>query len=168
MPKFDLKVAMKAAQDSENAEPMSAGYHRVVITQVAEVGLQPAFNRDDEPKASVGVVFENATGLQVCKVMPLTVSTYSNLGKLLSAIEPPDEFKDLLNQELVLEIEANGKWPKIVGYYHVDDGLSAEPSIGAVADSIYYSVDEPAPETLKRLHSQLKQAIAARIRVKGV
>jgi hypothetical protein len=168
MAKFDLKSAIKNTEDTRATEPMNAGYPRVIITQIAEVGLQRAFNVGDEPKNSVGIVFENTTGQQLCKIMPLLTSNYSNFSKLLNAAEDGDcDLADLLNQELVLEIEENGKWPKINGYYSIEDGLSTEAAITSHSESLYYSVDEPNPEVLKKLHPQLKQAIAGRIRVKG-
>jgi len=168
MAKFDLKSAIKNAEDTKATEPMTAGYPRVAITQIAEVGLQRAFNPDDEPKNSLGFVFENTAGQQLCKVMPSIISSYSNLGKLLAAVDDGDcDLADLLNQELVLEIEENGKWPKINGYYSIEDGLSSEAAITSHSESLYYSVDEANPEVLKKLHPQLKQAIAGRIRVKG-
>ena len=168
MAKFDLKSAIKNAEDTKATEPMTAGYSKVIITQIAEVGLQRPYNAGDEPKNSVGIVFENTTGHQLCKIMPLLISSYSNFGKLLAVVEDGDcDLVDLLNKELVLEIEENGKWPKINGYYSIEDGLSIEVAITSHSESLYYSVDEPNPEVLKKLHPQLKQAIAGRIRVKG-
>lgn len=167
MAKFDLQAAKNAAQNNLVAEPMAAGYHRAIITQVAEVGLQPGFNRDDEPKQSLGIVFEDAAGRSVCKVMPLVVSTFSNFGKVLGCLEnDPDDLKDLLGQQLVLEIEPKGNYPKILGYYPLEDGLSDESEITIKPNLLFYSVEEPQPEVLKQLHPYLKQAIAGRVRHK--
>lgn len=71
MAKFNLKAATEAAKTQPETESMTTGYHRVIITQVAEIGLQRGFNETDEPKESVGFVFTNATGQQICK--PMTI-----------------------------------------------------------------------------------------------
>jgi hypothetical protein len=169
MAKFDLKSAKKNAQDTNVTQPMVAGYSRVIITQIAEVGLQKAFNPDDDPKASIGVVFENKEGQQISKIMTLAIGTYSTFSKLIAAVEDADnDLADLIRQELVIEIVENGKWPKIANYYSIDDGLSDDSTITSHSESLYYTVDEPNPEVLKKLHPLLKQAIAARIRVKGI
>jgi hypothetical protein len=167
MAKFSLKAATEAANTQIATEAMAAGYHRVIITQVAEIGLQRGFNETDDPKESVGFVFTNAAGQQICKPMTLVVSAYSNLNKILKTIdEVPDELSELLGQELVVEIEANGKYPKILGYYHLDDGLSDEPALKKPDELLYFTVENPQPDVLKKLHSQLRQAVAGRIRLK--
>lgn len=168
MAKFDLKSAKKNAQDTIFTQPMVAGYSRVIITQIAEVGLQKAFNPDDAPNASIGIVFENKEGQKISKIMTLAMGTYSNISKLLNAVGEVNDLADLLSQELVIEIVENGKWPKIANYYSIDDGLSDDSTITSHSESLYYTVDEPNPEVLKKLHPLLKQAIAARIRVKGI
>jgi hypothetical protein len=167
MAKFNLKAATEAAKAQTATDAMVTGYHRVMITQVAEIGLQRGFNETDEPKDYVGFVFTNAAGQQICKTMTLVVSTYSNLNKILKTIDDvPDELSELLGHELVLEIEANGKYPKILGYYHLDDGLSDEPALKKPDELLYFTVENPQPDVLKKLHSQLRQDVAGRIRLK--
>lgn len=166
MAKFDLSIAKQNAL-AMNCNEMTAGYHRVVIQEVAEVGLFPAYNQIDPPQSRAGFVFENAAGIQIAKIMPLHISPYSNLGKLLAVIDDVNELKDMIGQQLVLEIEVDGKWPKITGFSHVDDGLSNEQPITPRSDTKYYNVDEPDPTILKQLHPQLKQAVSTRIRQKG-
>lgn len=166
MAKFNLKAATEAAKAQTSTDSMVAGYHRVMITQVAEIGFQ-RFNETDEPKDSVGFVFANTAGQQICKTMTLVVSAYSNLNKVLKTIDDvPDELSELLGQELVIEIEANGKYPKILGYYHLEDGLSDEPALSKPDEPLYFTVENPQPEVLKKLHPQLKQAVSARVRLK--
>jgi hypothetical protein len=167
MAKFNLKAATEAAKTQPATESMTTGYHRVIITQVAEIGLQRGFKETDEPKESVSFVFTNATGQQICKTMSLVVSAYSNLNKILKVIDDvPNELSELLGHELVLEIEANGKYPKILGYYHLDDGLSDEPALKKPDELLYFTVENPQPDVLKKLHSQLRQDVAGRIRLK--
>ena len=166
MAKFNLG---KAKQEAKQESVLGAGYHRVMITQVAEVGLQRGFNRDDEQKNSIGFSFETAGGLQVAKIMPLSMNSYSNYTKVLSACDEVDELEELeelQGKQLYLEIESNGQYPKITGYYHIDDGMSGQPAISE-RETEYYSVDAHNPETLKKLHRDLRQAISARVRNKG-
>ena len=166
MAKFSLKTAVEAAKATKNTESMASGYHRVQVQQVAEIGLQPGFNATDAPKESIGFVFENATGQQIYKSMPLVVNAYSNLNKVLRAVDAPDELEELLGLELVLEIETNGKNSKIIGYHHTDDGLSDESALPKSAKHLYFSVETPDAEVLKQLHFQLRQAVSGRIRTK--
>ncbi|MFI3217441.1 MAG: hypothetical protein QX192_11665 [Methylococcales bacterium] len=167
MAKFNLKTATEAAKTQTATESMVAGYHRVMMIQVAEIGLQRGFNETDEPKESVGFVFTNTAGQQICKTMTLVVSAYSNFNKILKTIDDvPGELSELLGHELVIEIEANGKYPKILGFYHLDDGLSDEPALSKPDELLYFTVENPQPDVLKKLHSQLRQAVAGRIRTK--
>ena len=82
MAKFNLKQAKQ--QDA-----LAVGYHRVMITQVAEVGLQKGFHRDDEPKESIGFCFEAADGVSMAKTMPFSLNGYNNFMKVLSARDEP-------------------------------------------------------------------------------
>ena len=163
MAKFNLK---QAKLETKQEAVLEAGYHRVMITQVAEIGLQKGFNRDDEPKESIGFCFESSGKLQVAKVMTLSLNGHSNFTKVLSACDEVDELEELQGKQLDLEIESDGKHPKIVGYYHTDDGMSGQPKISK-RGTIFYSVDNHDPETLKKLHPELKQAISVRVRKKA-
>ena len=73
--------------------------------------------------------------------------------------------EELLGKQLDLEIESNGKYPRITGYYHVDEGLSGQPALSG-CDTVYYTIDHPDPETLKKLHRDLRQAVSGRVRNK--
>jgi len=137
----------------------------VVITEVAEVGLQRGFSKDEPAKNSVGVTFQLDDTKKISRVMPLSMNGYSNFMKLLSACDDIDELEDLLGQQLDLEVEG-GQYPKTVGFYHVDDNLSGQDKITNVDGGLYYSVDDPNPDTLKQLHRILRQAISSRVREK--
>ena len=163
MAKFNIE---QAKLETKQEAVLKAGYHRVMITQVAEIGFQKGFNRDEEPKESVGFCFETENGLQLAKTMPLSLNSFSNFTKVLSACDDVEELEELLGKQLDLEIESNGQYPKIIGYYHVDEGLSGQPTISE-RDTLFYSVEDPNPETLKKLHPNLKQAISGRVRDKG-
>lgn len=163
MAKFNLKTAKaEAAKENQHIE---SGYHRGVITQVAEVGLQRGFNADDPAKDSIGITFQLSDGLELAKVMPLSLNIYSNLTKLLSATDSVEEIEELLGQQLDLEIEG-GQYPKIIGYYHIEDRLSGQVNIEYKDGGLFYSVEEPNPDSLKQLHRTLRQAISTRVRSK--
>ncbi|MFK7910026.1 MAG: hypothetical protein AB8F34_05420 [Akkermansiaceae bacterium] len=167
MSKFNLKKARElAAKATTEAAPIGDGYHRVVIVQVAETGAQTAYNPEEDPVQSCGITFENAAGQQVVKTMPLKMSVFSNFQKMLKALDDIGEMEDLLGKELDIEIEANGKYPKVLGLYHVDDGMSGQPKITNHSTPIFYSVEEHDPAVAKTLHPQIKAAIASRIRMK--
>lgn len=165
MAKFDLKKA-RAEATASDTNTMDEGYTRVVITQVAEVGAQRAFNPDDAPKESIAVCFRNAQGAEIVKVMTLTLSAYSTLSAMLSACDDVDGLEDLCGQQLDIEVEGSGMYPKIVGYYAVDNGLSGEPEIESFPDPVTYSVEQHDADIMKGLHRQIRQAISARVRVK--
>ena len=86
--------------------------------------------------------------------------------KVLSACDEVEEIEDLLGKQLDIEIESNGQYPKVVGYYHCDDGMSGQSAISK-KDTLFYSVDDHDSEKLKKLHMSLKQAISGRVRRKG-
>lgn len=163
--KFDLKKAREKA--TAEVAHIEDGYHRTVIVQVAETGAQPAFDPAKDPEQSCGITFENAAGQQVVKTMPLKMSVFSNFQKLLHALDDIEQMEDLLGKELDLEIEANGKYPKIAGFYHVDDKMSGQPKITDYSAPIFYTVEEHDPAVAKTLHPQIKAAIASRIRTKA-
>jgi hypothetical protein len=165
MAKFNLKKARQEATASE-ITTMGSGYHRVAITQAAEVGAQRAFNPDEAPKESIAVCFRNSHGVEIAKVITLTMSAYGTLSALLNACDDVDELEDLCGQQLDIEVEGSGNYPKIVGYYAVDDGLSGEPEIEDSPTHVFYSVEQHDADIMKGLHRQIRQAISARVRVK--
>lgn len=164
MAKFSLSKAK--AEAKAYSDTIESGYHRAIIVQVAEIGLQKAFNAGDDPKASAAFTFENAEGQQVVKTMALSMSIYSNFNKLLAVVGDIEEMEGFLGEELDIEVEENGNYPKIIGYYHLEDRMSDQPEIADHSSLIYYTVEEPQPEVLKSLHPQIKQAIASRVRIK--
>lgn len=164
MAKFSLPEAK--AEDKASISSITPGYHRVVIVQVADVGLQRAYNPENAPQRTLGVTFENAEGQQIAKTMPESNSFYSNIQKLVAAVDEIEKLQDLLGKELDIEVEGNGKYPKILMYFHVDDQMSGGDAISYRSTPIYYVAEEPQPEVLKSLHPQLRQAVASRIRIK--
>jgi hypothetical protein len=165
MSKFNLKKAVAEAAIDDTC--ISSGYYAVQISEVAEVGFQPAFNSSDPAKESVGFTFKLTNGQQISKVMSLTVNAFSNFVKVLNSVDDADELEDFAGKQLDLEIEANGKYPKIKGFLHSEDGLSGEDKLPALKKTTFYSVDKPNPAVLKTLHQGLRQAISSRIRAKG-
>jgi hypothetical protein len=76
MAHFNFKAELDSAKNDVRSKKIETGFYRVIITQVAEIGYQKAFNPEDEPQLKVGVVFENAVGQQICKIMPLKINSY--------------------------------------------------------------------------------------------
>ena len=159
MANFDLKLTKRINEFVKNSETMDAGFHQVFITQVAEVGYQVGYDLDKGLVESVGVVFENTEGLQICKIMPLTVTTYSNFGKLIATVEVENELKDLLDKELILEIELDGNLPYIVGFWSATNDPMIEPIVKSYSKSIFYSGKKSSFQYRKELHPQLRRAI---------
>jgi len=162
MAKFDLK---QGRQEAAKSTTMETGFRRVVITQLAHVGFQRSFNREDPPVDSVGVVFEDGTGCQIAKVLKLSWHAYSTLTKIWGVIDDPDDYRSFLGKQLVVEVEENGPYPKIVGYSHLEDGLSDDAAIVEHSELLFFDIDdEPDLGVLKQLHRTLRQAISCRIR----
>ena len=167
MAKFNFKAELDSAKNDVHSKKIETGFYRVIITQVAEIGYQKAFNPEDEPQLKVGVVFENAVGQQICKIMQLKISSYSHFGQLCLLFDDIESTADLLGKELFIEVEGNANWPKITCFYSLDDGMTLEPKISTQSELFYFTIDEPNADCLKKLHADLKKAISTRIRVKG-
>jgi hypothetical protein len=165
MAKFNLKAAKQAA--AAETDSIEAGYHRAIITQVANVGLQKGFSSDDPSKESLGFCFELASGAQIAKVIPVSFNVYAALTAIAGATDDPEELEDYLGQQLVIEIETSGKWPKLAGFYHLEDGLADIGPISTNSELLEFDADEPEPEVLKKLHKTLREAYGRRVRSKG-
>lgn len=174
MAKFDLSSAYKAAVLNSTPrnvnKPMSPGYHLTVITQVAEIGQQQY--GQNEPKECIGMVFENEAGEEMYSRMTKIVHLQSNLYKVITAVDVSgevNELKDLLGKELVLEIQnGNNGQPRIIGFHSLDMGLTGTAPFQPTSIGSFYSIDNPDPEVLKKVHPQMRQDISNRVRNKGV
>jgi len=166
MARFDLK---KAKQKADAEAPLSSGYYRAVIVQLAEVGLQRDFDPTREPSEKFGIVFELPYGALLAKISKLSTHASSVLGQVLAVVDRDvDELPGLLGCRLDLEVVENGRYPKIVGYYANEDGMADNPvDFDAKTKPVFYTVDEPDPATVKVLHRDLRQAISNRIRERG-
>lgn len=171
MPKFDLKKLKKeAASRSDSAETITIdGYTQVKITQVAELGMQRGFNKDDPDRFEIGFVFTTPDGISIAKeVNGEAYSTRSHLSLIDSAIDGADDLEDMLGKELVIEVQANGRYPKIISFAGIDDGLVDELQEFGDCELIYFQEDDHDPAVLKtKLHPQLRRKFTTRIRRKG-
>ena len=164
MAKFNLRAAKAAAQsDTDNITP---GYHRVVIVQVANVGEQKGWDKGDDGKESIGFTFELAGGAQIAKVVPVSFGAYAHLTAISGATDDPEYLEDYLGQQFVIEVESAGQWPKLAGFYHLEDGLVDDAEIKGHAELLHFDVGEPDTAVLKKLHKTLRTAYAGRVRKK--
>jgi len=160
-----------------SATPTTDGIYPARIIEVIEVGLVPGFSSEDEPYEQIGITFQLQHGKQVCKLMKMSSYSTSTLMSITHACLKDDnseitEVKHLLNATIDLEILADPRFPKIVGYSHPSDGLSTEDAPAAFEDPTYYDMNDTdnnmtkRPGILRGIHQPIRSAISQRIRVR--
>ena len=167
MQKFNLKAAKAVAKETSAIE---SGFYFARIVAVVECGLIPGFTKGDEPREAHGFEFQFVDGQRIAKVMTSSASLYSAMGKLLAALNDVEELAETLGKAVILEIESNGNWPKIEGFYPADSGLV--PSDGKFPDAnlvgLFAKVGEievdvaSNTDVIGKLPKEIRQALLAR------
>jgi hypothetical protein len=92
------------------------------------------------------------------------------MGKLLAALNDVEELVETLGKAVILEIESNGNWPKIEGFYPADSGLVPSDAkfpdanlVGLFAKVGEIEVDVASnAEVIGKLPKEIRQALLAR------
>jgi hypothetical protein len=167
MQKFNLTAAKATAKETT---PIESGFHIARVVTVVACGFIPGFNKGDEPREAHGFEFQLEDDRRLAKVMTSSASLYSAMGKLIAALNDVEDLAETLGKTVILEIESNGNWPKIEGFYPADSGLI--PSDGKFPDAnlvklfakegeIDVDVSSNA-EVIGKLPKEIRQALLAR------
>lgn len=167
MAKFDI-AAEKAKAATTN--PVETGCYTARVTAVVDCNWVPGYKPGDAPKQSHGFVFQLATGQTVSKVFPNSASSKSHMGQLLACFEDLDDISQLAGKAITLDLEANGAWPKIVGIYPLESGMSDAVTAWPPADIIVLQPEAGADDvdpkahqdTIKKLPVDIRKALLAR------
>lgn len=113
MARFDLKAAKM--QKKQGAEAVVTGTYPVKIVHLVDVG-DYAFSAESPAKLSTAFTFQLPSGALVTKIVTNSVHELSIMTSIISCISDADDLADLLDKKLVIDVEANGAFPKITGY----------------------------------------------------
>lgn len=114
MAKFDLKAAQ--LQKKQGAETsVVSGTFPARIVQIIDVG-DYAFNAESSGKPSTAFTFQLPTGALVTRIITNSVHELSIMMLIINCVGDADDLTDLLDKTLVIDVEANGSFPRITGY----------------------------------------------------
>ena len=113
MAKFDLKTAQM--QKKQDFETVVTGTHSARIIHLVDVG-DYAFSSDSQAKPSTALTFQLSSGALISKIISNSAHEQSTMMLIVGCVEDTEDLTDLLGKKLVLDVEANGAWPKITGY----------------------------------------------------
>ena len=171
MKKFDLSAARQqaAAKATAPTADIESGVHAVRIVHV--VDCDDVYNRfDDTWQPGVGLAFQLPDGRTFGKV--LNPEALGGHWSIVAAALPDDVegLADMLGQQLIVEVQTNRAWPKLVAAYAADSGLADMPASWPNTDLILLEADEQTglvdlkanAEQVQKLHVELRKALAAR------
>jgi hypothetical protein len=165
MTRFKFK---KSATKSESQSTITEGVHSAAIVQVASIGLQRPFNKDDEPEEQLAVAFELETGELIAKRMKFSEHPYSNCFALFTAAFPdPDDdegiaLTNLLGKPLLIEVELRDeKWPRVTAIMPLEEGFDPIPHKTKL---LAFDADEMDRDVYSELHRDIRTWISQRVR----
>jgi hypothetical protein len=171
MKKFDLAAARQqaAAKASAPTADIESGTHAVRITQV--VDCDDVYNRfDDVWQPGVGLAFQLPDGRIFGKVF--NPEAFGGHWSMVAAALPDtvDGLAAMLGQQLIVEVQANRAWPKLIAAYAADSMLAEMPASWPSTDLILLEADEQTGVVdlkanavqIQKLHVELRKSLAAR------
>lgn len=166
MSKFTFK---KTSEKPNVTSAIEDGVHAAVIVQVADIGLQRAFNRDDDPEEQLAVAFELAGGELIAKRMKFSDHIMSGCYALFTSAFPDldesDEdivLSDLLGKSVLIEVEIrDSKWPRITEIMPVEDGFEL---VTSQTELLLFDAEEMDREVYLKLHRDIRSLVSKRVR----
>ena len=146
------------------------GVHAAVIVQVADIGLQLPYHRDDDPEEQMAVAFEIKSGDLIAKRMKFSDHPSSFCFALFTSafpgLEESDDqelgLADLLGKPVLIEVEVpEGKWPRVVAVMPLEEGF--EP-IEPKTELLKFDADEMNREVYLKLHRDIRGWVSKRVR----
>ena len=165
-----MKIPLRKPPAGARNVIIKDGRHVGVVVQSVNVGLQPAFERDEPPAPSIGVSVEFAEGLlaRTIRISQHPSSLFFSL-QIACGLGDADELDlgDFLGKAVACEIENRGIWPTIRAFGPVET-FDIVPTVRSPL--MQFDVEalergEGRDEFLK-LHADIRRAISQRVRVR--
>ena len=156
-----------------NSTPTTTEPGRYVarIVQVANVGLQRGFNKDDAPTPHFGFAFEIEGGAVLARTVRVTATPGSFLFNIVDAavhLDPDDDdfdSDDLLHKFIAIDIEPDSRGqPRIVSFSALEEFDSPFEGKAALASFDADNMTPEARDAFLKLHAELRRAISNRVR----
>ncbi len=153
-----------------NTSTIDESVHSAVIIQVANIGLQRAFDKDAEPEPMLAVVFELENGEQIAKRMKQSThpssACYALFNSAFPDLEETDdatlELNDVLGKSALIEVTfRDGKLPRVTEIMPLEAGF--EP-VTAKSELLSFDVNEMGREAYLKLHRDIRSWVSKRIR----
>lgn len=164
------KFTFKKTTEKNNQNPViKDGVYPASIAQVANIGLQRPFDREDDPEEQMAVAFELPSGELVARRMKFSSHPSSGCYSLFTSAFPDigesDEdlgLPELLGKSVLIEIEVRGgKWPRVVEIMPLEDGF--EP-VTPKTDLLVFDAHEMDREIFLKLHRDIRSWFSKRVR----
>jgi hypothetical protein len=149
---------------------ITEGVHATVITQVADIGLQKAYDPENPPEAQFAVSFELVMGETITKRMKFSDHPMSNCYAIFTSAFPEllesghgeRDLSNLLGKSVLIEIEIHdSKWPRITAIMPLEDGFSPVTPKG---DLLEFDANNMDRDVYTKLHRDIRSLVAKRIR----
>jgi hypothetical protein len=116
MAKFNLKEEMNR---SSQLEKLASGEHAARIIHVVDLGELRRFDNEPEAKPCLGITFQLTHGERVPVELTKSGHRKSTLIMIAEALGV-DELEQFAGCAIVLDIEAEGQYPKPIGYSSIE------------------------------------------------
>lgn len=161
-----MKFSLSNAKTAQASPFFEDGIYSAVITQVADIGLQKAYNPENPPEEQMAVLFETEAGIHISKRMKFSAHPLSNCYATFTSAFPGCEdekrLSDLLGQSVLIDIEVNeGKWPRITGIMPLEEGFNV---IQATSELVAFDANEMDLDAFRKLHRDIRFLVSKRIR----
>jgi hypothetical protein len=146
------------------------GIHPAAIVQVAGIGLQLPYHRDDNPEEQMAVAFEIESGDLIAKQMKFSDHPSSFCFALFTSAFPDlwesdDQelgMSDLLGKSVLIEVEVHdGKWARVTAVMPLEEGF--EP-ITPKSELLEFDADEMDREVYLKLYRDIRGWVSRRVR----
>ncbi len=165
------KFTFKAQADKKQLQcRIQEGVHSANIVQVADIGEQLPFDRNDDPESQMAVAFELPDGEVVAKRMKFSEHPQSACVALFTAAFPDLTENDdqeialsqLLGKLVLIEVEVrDGKWPRVTEIMPMEDGFdSFEPT----NEMLEFDAEEMDRDVYLKLHRDIRSWVSKRVR----
>ena len=165
-----MKIPLRKPPAGARNVIIKDGRHVGVVVQSVNVGLQPAFEKDDPPVPSIGVAVEFPEGV-IARSIRISQHPSSLFFALQQACGLGDadelDLGDFLGKAVACEIENRGIWPTIRAFGPVET-FDIVPTVSSPL--MQFDVEalergEGRDEFLK-LHPDIRRAISQRVRLR--
>ena len=145
------------------------GVHAAAIVQVADIGLQRPYHRDDDPEEQMAVAFEIKSGDLIAKRMKFSDHPSSFCFALFTSAFPGlDEsddqelgLADLLGKSVLIEVEVHeSKWPRVIAVMPLEEGF--EP-IEPKTELLEFDAGEVDNEGYLKLYRDIRLWVSRRV-----